>query len=267
MNFKRDKPNCECGTSALRSTKVFQSGEVDFRRCLTCGLVFRECFPGDAELVNIYREAYGAENISRGATNQESGLHAAKSYSAFVQQYITRYDARVLDYGAGSGQLVAELRSRGIRADGLEFSSEARQFCERHRAFKLIGDLAGVRDSEYSFILMIEVIEHLVELQNTLNEIYRVLAPGGTLLITTPNIKGYRSRKDRGYWSEARKKFHLFLFNEDSLNYHLTRAGFSDLRRIFFGPLQRSGLKFWLTARISQSVGLGGSLCVLARKK
>ena len=39
-------------------------------------------------------------------------------------------------------------------------------------------------------ITMIEVIEHLTELQPTLRELYRIMKPGGTLLVTTPNRFG-----------------------------------------------------------------------------
>lgn len=266
MNAKTERRACECGTPASSLQTVFESGETDFRRCSTCGLVFREIFPSEGELVEIYRQAYEAEKIAGGGTNQESGLHAAQSYSVLIRRHVVDPATRVLDYGAGSGQLVAQLRARGVQADGLEFSAEARRFCEKKRGFKLLGDIRDVKDEHYGLVSMIEVIEHLTELQTTLRELHRILAPGGTLLVTTPNLEGYRARTAKGHWHEARKRFHLFLFTEDSLRFHLDRAGFVDSERIRFNPLQRPGPKFWLAARLSQAAGVGGTLCMFARR-
>lgn len=266
MNAKQERRNCECGTPASSMQIVFDSGETDFRRCPTCSLMFREIFPSESELIEIYRQAYEVEKISGGGTNQESGLYAAHSYSELIRNCVPTPDSRVLDYGAGSGQLVAQLRARGVQADGLEFSAQARQFCEQARGFKLLSDLRAVQDEQYAFISMIEVIEHLTELQETLAELRRVLAPDGMLLVTTPNAEGYRARTAKGHWNEASKKFHLFLFKENSLRFHLDRAGFTEFKRVRFGPLQRPGAKFWLSARFSQMAGLGGTLCMIAHK-
>jgi len=259
-------PLCACGYSANLILPYYAEGEVDFHLCPKCKLVFRYPFPSDSELVEIYKQAYDVERISSGGTNQESGLYAAVSYSSFIRSLVANNSTRVLDFGAGSGQLVAQLRTMGLQADGLEFSAEARRYCENVRGFGLLADLREVKDAQYDFVSMIEVIEHLTELQSTLSELHRVLAPGGTLLVTTPNLEGYRARMEKGYWHEACKKFHLFLFTEDSLRFQLGQAGFSSFNRMRFGPLQRPGLKFWLAARLSQMAGLGGTLCVFARK-
>jgi SAM-dependent methyltransferase len=266
MSAILNKRNCECGIPASSLRVIFGKGETDFRRCPECGLVFRAVFPSESELVEIYCRAYEAEKISGGGTNQESGLHAANSYALFIRHLVKNSAMRVLDYGAGSGQLVSQLRAKGIHADGLEFSAEARKYCEKVRGFSLLNDLSEVKAGQYDLVSMIEVIEHLTELQTTLAELRRVLTPGGTLLITTPNLEGYRARKEKGYWHEACKKFHLFLFTEDSLRFHLDRAGFSYFDHRRFNPLQRPGLKFWLSARLSQLAGLGGTLCLIARR-
>lgn len=257
---------CECGDRLCIPEPVFKTGETDFRRCANCSLVFRQVFPSLSELSAIYRDAYETEKIASAGTDQESGPFASKSYGRFIRLH-TQSCARVLDYGAGSGDLVTQLRAAGIVADGLEFSEDAREYCQSQRGITLLSDLHETRDGEYELVSMIEVIEHLTELQGTLAEVYRVLAPGGKLLITTPNLRGFRARKEGGLWHEARKKFHLFLFTEKSLRFHLEKAGFKRFLRIRFSPLQRPGIKFLLSARLSQLFGMGGTICVLVRKE
>jgi SAM-dependent methyltransferase len=258
--------SCPCGAPGDQSEQYFLEGETDFLVCKSCGCVYRKRFPGPHELDEIYQHAYANENISAASTNQESGNYAAHSYAQYLLQHIAKPGDRLLDYGAGSGMLLAELHSHGLAADGVEFSESARNYCLVHRGFPLKADLRGVPDGCYHVISMIEVIEHLTDLTGTLKEIYRVLAPGGRLLVTTPSRTGFRARIEKGHWREAQKKFHLFLFDWKSINFYLKRAGFAVIRRNVFSPLQKAGWEYAIYSRATQSVGLSGTLCVIARK-
>jgi SAM-dependent methyltransferase len=259
--------NCPCGASGEQLVQYFPAGETDFRLCKVCGCVFREQFPGPEELDEIYRLAYEEENISGETTNQESGDYAVRSFADFLAGRIVKPGERILDYGAGSGVLVSELRNRGLACDGFEFAESAREYCLANRGYSLKSNLQAVPDGYYQAVTMIEVIEHLTDLTNTLKEIYRVLAPGGKLFITTPSRGGFRARIEKGNWREARKKFHLFLFDWRSISFHLKRAGFADVEHIVFSPFQKEGWKFVLYARIMQAIGMSGTLCVLASRQ
>lgn len=258
--------NCPCGAPDDQLAQYFESGETDFRLCKSCGCVFRKHFPGPEELDEIYRQAYEEENIAGDTTNQESGDYAVRSFAGYLSQHVVKPGDRILDYGAGSGVLVSELRNRGFACDGFEFAQSAREYCLSNRGYSLKSDLEAVPDGYYQTVTMIEVIEHLTDLTGTLNEIYRVLAPGGKLFITTPSRTGFRARIEKGSWREARKKFHLFLFDWRSIRFHLKRAGFAGAERIVFSPFQKQGWKFVTYARIMQAIGMSGTLCVLASR-
>ena len=49
-------------------------------------------------------------------------------------------------------------------------------------------------DSSFDLVTCTEVIEHLEHYRKTIREMYRVLEPGGTLVISTPNILNLKSR-------------------------------------------------------------------------
>jgi SAM-dependent methyltransferase len=258
--------NCPCGSTDDQLVQYYAAGETDFRLCKSCGCVFRKDFPGPEELDEIYRQAYEEENIIGATTNQESGEYATRSYASYLAEHLVKPGDRMLDYGAGSGELIFELHNQGVACDGVEFSASAREYCLDNRGYSLYSDLQTVPDGYYQVVSMIEVIEHLTELTKTLDELYRVLAPGGTLFITTPNRNGFRARIEQGNWREARKKFHLFLFDWRSINFHLQRAGFAAVERNLFSPFQKEGWKFAIYARTMQAIGMSGTLCVLASK-
>lgn len=47
-------------------------------------------------------------------------------------------------------------------------------------------DLA-FKDNTFDIVIMIEVLEHVIDDERVINEIYRVLKPGGKLIVTAPN--------------------------------------------------------------------------------
>lgn len=266
MTLEVGMMQCPCVSHRKQLVQAYDEGEIDFRICPECGIAFRERFPSPGELEEIYQQAYVEEKIGSGNTNQESGGFAVRTYAEFIQRSLCRPGARVLDYGAGSGALVERLRDNGVEASGIEFSSDARRFCREKRGFSLMSNLDEVPDGHFDVVSMIEVVEHLTDLQATLVQLHRIIAPGGCLLVTTPNRKGLRARKEKGHWREAKKKFHLFLFDWPSLKFHLEAAGFHDLRRVVFSPLRRTGIKSLITVRLMQALGVAGTLCVIAKR-
>jgi cyclopropane fatty-acyl-phospholipid synthase-like methyltransferase len=257
---------CPDQSHTLPPVRHFQEGETDFLRCVTCGLVFRANFPTDRELIQIYRDAYSDENVGRGATEQESGEYATRAYGEFLTNSLLKPDTRVLDFGAGTGALVDDLRSRNVNVDGLEFSEMARDYCLTHRNFSLLESAAEIPSGSYDLVTMIEVIEHVTEIQSSLREVRRLLAEGGVLFVTTPNRRGLRARFERGNWREATKKFHLYLFDSSSLISQLRLAGFTEAKVVRFSPVAKGGALKWLFARCCQLLSVPGTLCVLARR-
>lgn len=105
----------------------------------------------------------------------------------------------VLDVGCGRGFLLRSLRERvpDLRCYGLELSPAP---IEEARAAGIDvheGDLsAGVPlpDACVDLVVMGEVIEHVFDPDACLEELRRVLSPGGALIVTTPNLASWFNR-------------------------------------------------------------------------
>jgi SAM-dependent methyltransferase len=124
--------------------------------------------------------------------------HSGDAIVVFAAQHVPLDRSnRVLDYGCGPGFLLERLMARGIRAEGLEFSKEtlekARARCGSHPAFGGLTYVDGlpspIADNSVDVVFLIEVIEHLLpdQVGATLDDIARILRPGGHLVVTTPH--------------------------------------------------------------------------------
>jgi 2-polyprenyl-3-methyl-5-hydroxy-6-metoxy-1,4-benzoquinol methylase len=121
----------------------------------------------------------------------------ASAVIAFADDGVGLRGKRILDFGCGRGDLLAELYRRNLRAAGLEFAEgAAAEAEERFRGEPLFGGMeltssipSAVPDNAYDVVFLVEVIEHLLEdeLDPTLDEVRRVLAPSGHVIVTTPN--------------------------------------------------------------------------------
>lgn len=143
-------------------------------------------------MAKIYTTEIASEEIS-----SDNPIHQ-RLYKAYVvaQEHL---DGDVLEVGCGQGRgfdlLIPKARSFSA-VDKIESVIEALQ--EKYPGAKLmamnIPPLHGLEDNAYDVVVSFQVIEHIADDALFLKEIHRVLKPGGTALLTTPNRKLSLSR-------------------------------------------------------------------------
>jgi len=113
---------------------------------------------------------------------------------------------RILDAGCGTGRNMVEFSRLGP-AEGVDLSPQAVEFCHRR-------GLSGVReaaieqlpyeDGRFDLLLATDVIEHLQDEGPALEELRRVCAPDGRLIVTVPAYNWLWSRHDTS-WHHFRR--------------------------------------------------------------
>jgi O-antigen biosynthesis protein len=102
----------------------------------------------------------------------------------------------VLDAGCGIGSGTALLAMDAKEAVGVDSSPAAIEDAQREygeRATFRVGDIRCLpfEDGEFDVVACFEAIAHIAETDAALDELRRVLRPGGTLLISSPNRGAY----------------------------------------------------------------------------
>jgi SAM-dependent methyltransferase len=140
--------------------------------------------------------------------------------------------ARILDAGCGSGRNMVELARRGS-VTGIELSeTSVRVARERHVGEVISGSVLQMPFAENSFDLAVclDVIEHLEDDLAALRELRRVVAPGGSLLVTVPAYQWLWSGHDE-------VNHHFRRYTRRSLQRVAEQAGWRQVRSTHFNSL------------------------------
>jgi len=255
----------------------------DGHRCRHCGLIWTG--PGRTSR-DAYESAYDASHDGFKWKSQLELHRRAKSgkdtplpwfQRGFLREARPEGDRRILDVGCGTGRFLLACSRSGWRVAGLDISSRAVEL-----ARELVpdgefhcGELDGAPWPAGAFeaVTSWEVIEHVCDPSAMVVQVRNLLAPGGTLTVSTPDWGSWAIRRHKApnYWPP----YHLWFFGGRSLRALFERAGLevTALARNRFAwsetgwPRRKRWLTLpWLLWRgIARGEG-GGRLVVTGRK-
>jgi len=130
-----------------------------------------------------------------------------------VADLVKKPPVKVLDVGCGSGFLLSQVRkvlpvSAFTQFFGVDISAEAIE--KAHTRYSdmnfrtMDATHLDFEDADIDLILSYGVLEHVREPQAALNEVCRVLMPGGFFFILLPSLDHYREdRTDEGWYEDT----------------------------------------------------------------
>ncbi|MCF8122405.1 MAG: class I SAM-dependent methyltransferase [Desulfarculaceae bacterium] len=157
-----------------------------------------------------------------------------EAFVSSVSHLISRQD-RILDFGAGDGQLVEILCRRGYQAAAFEPSAQRTATLTKKLAGLdgFLGVLGPDSGQTFDVVLLTEVIEHVLEpeLDGFLSGLGAMLKPGGLLIVTAPNSEDLE--RSRVYCPVCDASFHRWQhvrsLDRDSLPALLSKYGFDEV--------------------------------------
>jgi len=167
----------------------------------------------------------------------------------------------LLDVGCGNGAFLARMQRLGWQVAGVEPDPEAAEVARRHPGVYVhAGTLhdAQFRDEQFDAVTLQHVLEHVLEPVETLRECARVLRPGGSIIVITPNVESLGHRLFGKAWRGLEPPRHVYLFNGRTLTDAAEKAGLHVLRCATTSYIARW---MWAASRILAKEGRlpGGS--------
>jgi SAM-dependent methyltransferase len=134
----------------------------------------------------------------------------------------------VLDFGCGWGGYLTEAKALGLDAVGIEIDHRKISFLKERGLNAVYGDILERPFAAETFDAVVaeQVFEHLYEPGRYLDEIRRVLKPGGLVYVAVPNLGGLAATFRGKNWDMVHPASHVRYFNRQRLATFLEEHGF-----------------------------------------
>ena len=189
----------------------------------------------------------------------------------------SRPAGRILDVGCYDGQFTVQVLDAAHGVVGVDLSMDALRAARARGLHAVRAHLeTGLpfHDASFGTVIAAEIVEHVFDTQRVVDELARVLAPGGWLMLTTPNLVALsgraqlvlgRSPHNVEFDASAGTSGHIRYLTFDTLELLLRRARLEPLGRwtnvVHFSVLGSSER----VGRLRPS--LGHTLISVARKR
>lgn len=144
------------------------------------------------------------EDAYRSPLNERFYEHA---FDLLARELNAPAGATILDVGCGPGFHSIRLAKRGLNVDACDFSPPILELARENVRKAGVEDKVGLssenilaltfNDDSREFVLCWGVLMHIPDIEQAIAELSRVLAPGGTIVISENNTRALQSRSDR----------------------------------------------------------------------
>lgn len=210
-----------CNSEKLKPLKGYEA--MHLCECQECGFVFAQAIPTPQELEEHYKQ-YGRNDYLSPVT--------IKRYNELLDRMERfRKTGKLLDVGCGIGYFLEEAKKRGWEVYGTEYTDEAVKICLEKGIHMHIGmlDPENYELESFDVITSFEVIEHINNPVEELNNFNTLLRKGGLVYCTTPNFNSLLRYRLKAEYNVITYPEHLSYYTPRTLKNVFEQCGFQTL--------------------------------------
>ncbi len=211
-------------------------------QCRECGFVYLDQNLDERQEQSTYEHYFQHTSLDDySESSDDPHIQQAHLINQRRLQWVqnSHKSGRLLDVGCGRGFFLKHALDADFEAEGIELSHSAAQYATEH--FDVEVHVANLEQEkslqqEYDVITMWHVLEHFYQPVHVLQNVWNLLAPGGTLFIEVPNLNSAKFRllpPSRRWQGGNHPQFHRCFFTHTTLERALRQAGFKNVRNKF----------------------------------
>ena len=221
-------------------------------KCCKCGLIYMNP-RADYSKIEMNYEAMADDFYTQEEAGRRRSADSILKYLAKINK-----KGRLLDVGCATGFLLDQARKQGWEVYGVELSAWAVDYAKNK--LQLPNIIQGsLKDANYpanffDVVVLKDVIEHLTDPKETLEQIRHILKPSGIMCCNTPDIDSLASKILGAKWWGI-KQSHLFYFNRNNLSALLEATGFLPVK--IRSHARTFTINYWIYNLIGFKPGFG----------
>ena len=197
-------------------------------RCIKCSLLYAS---------EIYEEDHSNKLYNESTFEYSDELKGlTKSYSKILQKGLTFLDNNkdnFLEIGCGNGFMLEEAIKMGFKnVKGIEPSKEAISFAEeniKNNIYHGIFDSSQIKEKLYDVVFIAMIIEHVVDANSFLDNVYKTLKPGGIVICICHNERHFLSKILKNKHPIINDE-HAAVFNKKALRLIFKKNRYEDIK-------------------------------------
>lgn len=230
--------NCPCCSSTSFKPYFFIKS-FSYLKCNKCGFLF--LLNPDVSK-NQYDNKYFSNNIKSSYSGYMSYLDSEKSlrrnfkkYIRIAQKHVDFKEAEVLDIGCAYGFLLDEIRKKGSRVTGIDYSEGPVDWMKKNLHINgYNGSISNLKKKKYDVVIISETIEHISDIKVFMSSVFEILKPGGIFIIITGDCDSIVARLLGKYWWYLNPPDHCSIYSSRALNFLVTNNGMRVLTHKIF---------------------------------
>lgn len=142
---------------------------------------------------------------------------------------ISRFQSKgkILDIGCATGQFLHYMAARGWSSTGIEPDDQTRARAIAEYGLQVFPEreLNAFTPGSFDVITMWHVLEHVSDLNGRIEQIKKLLKPGGTLIVAVPNCEAHDAVTYGAFWAGYDLPRHLYHFTQTDMKWLMEKSG------------------------------------------
>ena len=214
-------PNCGQTDAITISRKYLITSLV---RCINCKLMYRTPTTTNEENNQFYQEDYNAGYTTDCPDDQKLNelikanfINFERSYEKYfniLKTISNKTNLKLLDFGCSWGYGSFQLKELGYDVHSYEISLPRRKYAKDKLNLNIIDNIENLNNNEFDIFFSAHVLEHLPNLNTTLDKAFKVMKKDGFFVGITPNGSKMHKNKNKN-WNKLWGMVHPNFLDEE----------------------------------------------------
>lgn len=186
--------------------------------CNNCGMIFSDGIPTQDEINQYYSNRSRYDHSHRDGKQSDSDIKRLNSLAEFIMLHVPK-DARILDVGCSTADLLAILKSKGYsNLEGMDPSPASAEFAMKRHGIHVINSVMEPNEKkyeQYDIIILSNVLEHIIDHSIFMNRVLTWLKIDGFIVTEVPDASRFHKSRNSPYQEFSVE--HVNFFTPNSL--------------------------------------------------